>query len=289
MSAQMNDERSGAEDVRKWAGRIPGLDERTPLFWEAAGAGDVSYPTGGHASFAAIEHTSYWFNHRNDVIASVVTRHPPRGTIVDVGGGNGYVSLGLRKAGFDSVVVEPGSVGAHCAHDRGLPVIMAPFEQLDVPPGSMTAAGLFDVLEHIEDDAAALRSLHAAMEPGGMLYLAVPAFTWLWSAEDVHAGHFRRYTRGGLAKLVAAQGFTVECATYFFSMLVPPVLALRAAPSRLGIRVKEPSSTADDHKLPGGPVGKAMSRAMAWEAQRIAAGRAVPFGSSCLLVARRAG
>ena len=289
MSAELNGASPDTQAVRLFADGIPGLRERSPLFWETAGTGDISYPAGGHASFAAVEQTSYWFNHRNAVIASTVKRHPPRGAIVDVGGGNGYVSLGLRKAGFDTLVVEPGSVGAHCAYDRGLPVIMAPFERLDVPAGSIPAAGLFDVLEHIEDDAGALRSLHAAMQPGGMLYLAVPAFGWLWSAEDVHAGHFRRYTQGRLAKLVAAQGFTVEYATYFFSMLVPPVLALRSIPSRLGIKTKEPSAAADDHRLPGGAVGSALSRAMAWEARRIAAGGTVPLGSSCLLVARRAG
>lgn len=268
---------------------ITGLSERSAGFWEVSNSDAISYPPGGHASFAEVEETSYWFNHRNAVIASIVGRFPPGGLIADVGGGNGYVSLGLRRAGFESVVIEPGAVGAHCAHDRGLPVVMAPFEKLALPAGSLAAAGLFDVLEHIDDDAATLAQLRTYLQPRGRLYLTVPAFNWLWSSEDDHAGHFRRYTLDSLSTLLIAQGFEVEFATYFFAPLVAPILALRSLPTRLKLgKANQPAAVDVDHRLPSGIVGTTLSHLLSWEAARIARGSTVPFGSSCLLVARRA-
>ncbi len=286
MNEHMLDEQA-VKSARRFSAGIAALRERKAGFWEVASNNPVSYPPGGHSSFAAVEDSSYWFNHRNAVIASVIRRFPPEGLIADVGGGNGYVSLGLRQAGFQSVVIEPGAEGAHCAYDRGLPVVMAPFEKLSLPAHSIPAAGLFDVIEHIEDDSATLAQLHTYLESDGRIYLTVPAFTWLWSSEDEHAGHFRRYTLGSLSKVVAAQGFEVEYATYFFAPLVAPILALRSIPSlvRRG-KADRPSAVDVDHRLPSGLAGKALARMLSWEAHRIARGGSMPFGSSCLLVAR---
>lgn len=228
------------------------------------------------------------FNHRNVVIASVIARSPPSGMIVDVGGRNGYVSLGLQRAGFNSVVVEPGAQGARCASERGLPVIKAPFETLDIPRGTMPAAGLFDVLERIGNAAGALRGLHEGSRPGGMLYQTVPAFGWLWSSVDVQAGHYWRYSLTSLAQSVASAGFVIEYAAYFFSILVPPVLALRTVPTELGLtRSNMRTDTADDRRLTAGLIDVEISKTMAWEAGRIARGKTIALDSSCFLVAKR--
>jgi len=66
------------------------------------------------------------------------------------------------------------------------------------------------VLEHIADDAAALRLWRSWLRPGGTLVLSVPARQKLWSASDVWVGHFRRYERAPLLHLLAATGFAIE-------------------------------------------------------------------------------
>lgn len=83
---------------------------------------DVSCPTSGNEAYIAVEDHSFWFRHRNNCIISIVTAYPPKNneTIFDVGGGNGFVSLGLVKAGFDVVLVEPGRTGISQAKQRGL-------------------------------------------------------------------------------------------------------------------------------------------------------------------------
>src|SRR5690606_21548140 len=127
----------------------------------------------------------------------------PGGPIFDIGGGNGFVARGLAAAGFPAVVIEPGPTGARNAQARGLsPVVCAALDDAGFLPGSVPAAGLFDVLEHIEDDLGAMATLSALLPPGGRVYLTVPAYQWLWSSEDELGGHHRRYTRASLARAV---------------------------------------------------------------------------------------
>ena len=194
-----------------------GLVEREPGFWVARKQSEVSYPGDGHASCLAVEESSFWFNHRNRVITSVVQAHRPTGPIFDVGGGNGYVSLALQNAGLDTVVVEPGADGAHNARQRGLnTVVQATLEDAGFAGGTLAAIGLLDVLEHIDDSVGFLHTLHRQLQPAGNLYLTVPAYSFLWSAEDEKAGHYRRYTRGSLAAELAQGGFELTYASYFF-------------------------------------------------------------------------
>ncbi len=157
---------------------------------------NISYPSDGNENCLAVEDGSFWFRHRNNCIASIVKTYPPQdnGTIFDIGGGNGFVSLGLANAGFDVALLEPGSVGTRNAKKRGLKnVICATTDAAKLKQHSLPAVGLFDVIEHIEDDLAFLQSIRNLMKKGGRLYATVPAYSFLWSEEDIFAGHFRRY------------------------------------------------------------------------------------------------
>jgi glycosyltransferase involved in cell wall biosynthesis len=77
-----------------------------------------------------------------------------------------------------------------------------------------------NVLEHIEDEQAALRNMHAVLKPGGRLVLVVPAGNWLNGSLDKVLGHFRRYTRRELEASLKAVGFEIEC---WFGMNKPGV------------------------------------------------------------------
>jgi len=68
----------------------------------------------------------------------------------------------------------------------------------------------FEVLEHIEDDQAALAQWANWLTPGGTLLLSVPAHPRQWNAADVWAGHYRRYRRHELLDCIAGTGLQVE-------------------------------------------------------------------------------
>ena len=85
-----------------------------------------------------------------------------------------------------------------------------------------------EVLEHIRDDAASLRQWHSWLKPGGHLLLSVPAHSSHWSATDEWAGHFRRYERHELLKLLGGQGFVAvaaECYGFPLANMLGPLRA----------------------------------------------------------------
>lgn len=71
-----------------------------------------------------------------------------------------------------------------------------------------------DVLEHIEDDVAALKNIYRKLKPGGYASFWVPACTFLWTAMDDRVGHYRRYSRKQMIAVFEAAGFTVERCAY---------------------------------------------------------------------------
>lgn len=263
--------------------------DRDAGLWRAVTTRAVAYPADDHAACFGVEDASFWFRHRNRCIAAAVRRFEPAGFILDVGGGNGYVSRGLIDAGCEAVLLEPGPTGARNAREsRGLPdVICATLEDAAIVPGSVPAVGLFDVLEHIEDDRAFVARLHEMLRPGGWLYLTVPAFTSLWSMSDVDAMHFRRYTRATLTRVLAGR-FEVAYATYLFGRLTPLFFLSRTLPYRLGItKARSARAYETEHAAGGSRMAALVERALAHEVAAIAAGRSLAMGSSLLVVARR--
>jgi SAM-dependent methyltransferase len=85
-------------------------------------------------------------------------------------------------------------------------------------PERLDTAVCMNVLEHIEDDRAALRNIHRALQPGGRLILLVPAHPSLYGTLDELVGHHRRYTRGEVKGKVRAAGFAVQRCLYFNSV-----------------------------------------------------------------------
>ncbi len=81
--------------------------------------------------------------------------------------------------------------------------------------GSYSAAVALNVMEHIEDDVAALRSIAAMLRPGGAVVLIVPAFPSAMSKFDRAVGHYRRYTRRSLSAALHAADLEVETLQYF--------------------------------------------------------------------------
>lgn len=236
----------------------------------------------------ALEETSFWFKHRNEIILSILRIHPPQGRILDVGGGNGYVSQALQRAGFETTVIEPGSAGVALAQERGLDVIQASFSDAAIEAGSATAIGTFDVIEHIENDIGFLQGVFIALRPGARLYLTVPAYSWLWSNEDVSAGHYRRYSLSQLKQNLATAGFKPLHATYFFSCLIPPVFLKRRLPYLIRIASNDAQKRAiADHAKRKGIVGSLLNSYLASERRFIAQGRSIPAGTSLIVVAEK--
>ena len=84
----------------------------------------------------------------------------------------------------------------------------------------------FDLLEHLDDDDAAVAEVHRVLKPTGTYLVAVPADPRLWSEHDEAVDHVRRYTREGLLDLLQRGGFEVTDVRSW-NVLLRPVVAMR--------------------------------------------------------------
>lgn len=251
----------------------------------------VSFPEDGHQSYAKVEDTSFWFKHRNDCIVSAVSNFPPpnNGALFDVGGGNGFVSMGLKDKGFNIALIEPGIEGALFAKQRGIDtVICATAETAQIHPESLPAVGLFDVIEHIENDKGFLSSIEVLLKKSGRLYVTVPAWSELWSHEDVIAGHYRRYSLKQIEAVVKDAGFEIEYSSYFFRPLPLPIFLLRSLPFKFGFKSASSSTNPEsDHHVRSRLSSKIINKLLSSEVTLIRQKDRMLFGSSCLLVAKK--
>jgi SAM-dependent methyltransferase len=258
--------------------------------WAAKSKSKISYPDEANEKCFEIEENSFWFRHRNNCIIEVVKQFPPKGIFFDVGGGNGFVSKELEKNGIETVLVEPGEKGVSNARRRGLKnIICATLEDARFKPNTLPAAGLFDVLEHIEEDRKFLKSMFSTLEQGGRLYITVPAFKFLWSKEDDDAGHFKRYTTKIMREIFNEIGFYVEYETYIFSILPIPIFLFRSLPVKLGLfkHSKNAAKYKNEHSQGRGMIGKLLEKTWDMELKRIKIKKKISFGSSCLIVAQK--
>lgn len=206
------------------------------------------------------------------------------------GGGNGFVAKGLIDSGREVVLVEPRLSGARNAKRRGVEhVVCGTTHSAGFKNGCMSAIGVFDVVEHLKDDIGFLQHLRDLLEPGGMLYLTVPAYNFLWSHEDVDAGHFRRYRLGVLKKKLREVGLEPLSGTYIFGCLLLPVFLFRVLPFRMGLvdKKKNLKYFKKDHSQRRGLQGALMKWSFRSELNRIIGGKSSALGGSCMVAARK--
>jgi SAM-dependent methyltransferase len=160
---------------------------------------------------------------------SVVGPSSP-GRMLEIGAGIGTFSKLLLDAGAtELLLVEPEAacVGELRRVFAGEERVTVAQETLPHAPALLARPGGFDyalcqnVLEHIEDDVAALSAVVDALEPGGELAVLVPAHAFLFGRLDRRFGHFRRYDRAGVRELVTAAGAELTSLRSFNMLGVP--------------------------------------------------------------------
>lgn len=147
-------------------------------------------------------------------IAARFARHLPRGTVLELGCGAGFV-LRHYVASVDRVV-------AVDVNDELLARLGREYPRAKVDPRKVDLRGdwheiadvqadaviALDVLEHFQDDAAFVRKLKARLKPGGRAVVKVPAQSALYGPMDQASGHYRRYDDAPLRRLFEGEGFT---------------------------------------------------------------------------------
>jgi SAM-dependent methyltransferase len=231
-----------------------------------------------------VEDSHWWYRGRRRVLERAIARVdlPAPARVLDAGCGSGRNMLELARYG-EVAGVELSATSAALARERGVGVIVEG-SVLEMPfaADSFDLAVCLDVIEHLEDDRAALRELRRVLAPGGALLVTVPAYQWLWSGHDEINHHHRRYNRGALLAAAREAGWSCAFATYFNSLLLPVAIALRAL-DRVNPKTTESSL---DLWVPPAPLNWLLQQPLDLEAAAIGRGRAIPAGLSLLAALR---
>ena len=234
-----------------------------------------------YAEMAALEERHWWFRGRRAVIGALLSRagvRPPV-RLLDAGCGTGG---NLRAFGHlgPSEGVDDAQEAVDVCHARGLTQVRR--GTLDALPHDDGAFGLLlatDVLEHIDDDVAALRELRRVAAPGAVLVVTVPAQPWLWSAHDEALHHRRRYRRRELVDRAREAGWAPEVVTGFNVVLLAPIALARLA--RRG-------ADGTDHDATPPSLDRVLVQPLRLEARLVARGLDLPPGVSLGLALRAA-
>lgn len=145
-------------------------------------------------------------------LATFGAMHPGR-VIMDIGCANGYMLEAIRDASPDTAVI-----GCDYALPPliklakrlpGVPLLQLDLAHADLPDSMCDGIVLLNVLEHIEDDEAALRQICRMLRPRGVVVIEVPAGPNLYDSFDQLVGHFRRYSMSELLRKMESAGFEI--------------------------------------------------------------------------------
>lgn len=146
-----------------------------------------------------------------------------RGKVLEIGGGIGNFTVDLAGVAESVVSIEPnqycfGQLTERTRALRNVTALNVTAEALlaNLPPGYLADSLVcMNVLEHIQDDRASVQTFARLLRPGGTMAILVPAVPGAFGEIDQRLGHYRRYSRKGLAALIAAAGFEVTKIRYF--------------------------------------------------------------------------
>jgi SAM-dependent methyltransferase len=259
-----------------------------PAFAPALAEENAGFRRELFAGLAAVEADSWWFLARNDLIAWAIGQTAAGASpVLEIGCGTGFVLQRIRSElpEADLWGSEIFHAGLTFAAERVPSAHLIQMDALHIPfREEFAAIGAFDVLEHVEDDQRVIEQVVAALRPGGTFLMTVPQHPAMWSSQDVHAGHVRRYTAGGLRGKLETAGLSIVLAVSFVSLLLPMMFA-----SRLPLRSRPATPEFDAVEVLRQPpiVNRVLGAVMRAERTMIRHGARFPAGGSLLVAARK--
>ena len=185
-----------------------------------------------------LQEEHWWFVARRDVIKSFIKMQMPQSST------NKVLEIGCGVGGNVGLLSQSGQYRGIDMHKPAIDYCSEKYPQFefqctrveDIPQefnsNKFDSIYILDVLEHIDDQVAILKSAQNYLTQSGKILVTVPAFEFLWSPHDEFVHHVRRYTKAGLKKVLEDSGYRVERISYFNSILFPLALI-----QRLGMRL----------------------------------------------------
>jgi SAM-dependent methyltransferase len=229
-----------------------------------------------------VEDAHWWFVARKAIVLSLLDRYLPEKSqrfVLDAGCGTGGLLKDLERYG-KLVASDFSEEAVRFCKLRGYEIIQCSVLEPPFRENSFDLIIGLDLLEHLDEDVAALQELYRVGKPGGILCVTVPAFQFLWSHHDELNHHKRRYTKHALQERLQSAHFQVLKCSYFNNFLFPFILVGRIFGKGAG---EEPGS---EWSIPSRAVNGGLSRVFAAELPLLR-WLDLPFGASILAIAQK--
>jgi trans-aconitate methyltransferase len=178
------------------------------------------------------EDSHFWFVAREqiclDLIDGIMKESVKR--ILDYGCGTGKIAYLLQQRYQDKEIfgADVSDAALDYCRKRGLTNIFD-LKNEKLPQNTFDLIICFEVLEHIEDEMEFLAQVKELLRTGGMIFMTVPAYDFLWSGEDYVSNHVRRYTRKQIKQKIGQAGFRTSKVSYFNTFLFLPIVLVLLA------------------------------------------------------------
>jgi SAM-dependent methyltransferase len=240
-----------------------------------------------YRQFIELEQSHFWFVGRRRIFFDLLDRELDGRSdlnVLDVGCGAGGMLAPLGRYGRVRGIDTSPELIRFC-RERGFEQVqVGSAYDLPASTNSTDVITLFDTIEHVPDDLRALRECRRALAPGGVLFVSVPAYQFLYANNDRVAHHERRYTARRLRHALTAAGFDRPRVTYFNTLLFPAILPAVLA-KKLLESVREPGDETNLSHQVRPRVNRTLAATMGSERHLL---RRVnfPFGHSIIAIAR---
>jgi SAM-dependent methyltransferase len=260
-------------------------------------ANHESYDEKFFEPLAAIEAKHFWFRTRNHLIGGLIKKfcaaqqsEPGLGMEIGCGTGNVLTFLAKQFPLQHIIGVDLFREGLVVAGRKSAELLV----QADIHHAPFSVKfnwiGLFDIIEHLDDDVQVLQQTAALLKPDGFLFISVPAFPVLWSYFDVAGKHKRRYTTQTLQKALFEAGLDLVFSSYTNALLFPPLWLVRRffqghqPPESLSEAQLDAKTNEELRIIP--VINAWVTLLLGLENRLILAGIHLPFGTSLFAVAR---
>jgi SAM-dependent methyltransferase len=226
--------------------------------------------------------------HRLSIILAETKKLPLQARVLDAAVGLGQLARRLQQQGlrvfgidaaFDAVL--------HVRRTSSIPVVLGDLTRMPFRNGAFDGVTTGETLEHLDDDAGAVREISRILKTDGACVATVPALRSLWSASDDYYEHRRRYSRDELSALFLHAGMAIESARYWGFPVVLAYDTLFLLP--MNKRRARRSVDSDDALRSIARAGKSQTLVRivrsVFAIDRLFA--FIPFGPGLLLVARK--
>ena len=181
--------------------------------------------------FFEVQQKHWWFVAKKKIVLDLIDRYVPAKVnhkILDIGCGSGLMLNALEQIGetngmdmSDDAINFSKEIFSGTVKKGMLP------DNIPYEKEYFSLVVALDVIEHVDDDRAALVAIRSHIAPGGQAVITVPACMFLWSEHDVLNEHKRRYTLEELKMKLLDAGFTIEKISYFNTFLFPLISLVR--------------------------------------------------------------